>query len=135
MARNGLQRVLAGLGREDVKDAGKAGGALAWYRMQLVGRGQERRDAAGKVTKAGFTDAELSHAEKSAGRLALHDYLRLRVRYFTDGAVLGSRAFVDGIFTAKRQWFSEKRRDGARRLKGLGRASPLWTMRALVKIH
>ena len=99
-----------------------------------MGRGQERRDATGKVMKAGFTDIDVAQAEKCAGKLPMHDYLRLRVRYFTDGAVLGSRVFVNGIFQAKREWFGEKRKDGARTLKGLGRASPLRTMRALVKV-
>ena len=135
LAWKGLQRVLAGLGREEVRDAAKSGGTLAWYRMQLVGRGQERHDAAGKVTRAGFTQAELAATETRQGQLPLQDYLRLRVRYFTDGAVLGTRAFVNGIFKAKREWFSEKRKDGARTLKGLGRASPLRTMRALVKFR
>ncbi len=55
------------------------------------------------------------------------------MRYFTGGAVRGTKAFVNDIFRAKREWFSEKRKDGARTLKGLGRASPLRTMRALVK--
>ena len=135
MARKGLQRVLAGLGKAEAKDATTVGGMLAWYRMQLMGRGQERRDAAGKVTKGGFTNADIAQAEKSGGQLPLQDYLRLRVRYFTDGAVLGTREFVNEIFKAKREWFSATRKDGARTLKGLGRASPLRTLRALVKFR
>ena len=135
LARKGLQRVLAGLGKAEAKDATTVGGMLAWYRMQLMGRGQERRDAAGKVTKGGFTNADIAQAENSGGQLPLQDYLRLRVRYFTDGAVLGTREFVNEIFKAKREWFSATRKDGARTLKGLGRASPLRTLRALVKFR
>ena len=63
LAKKGLQRVLVGLGREEVEDAAKSGGTLAWYRLQLMGRGQERRNAAGKVTKGGFTDEDLERAE------------------------------------------------------------------------
>ena len=135
LARKGLQRVLAGLGKEDAKDATTVGGMLAWYRMQVVGRGQERRDASGKVTKVGLTQTDLAATERRQGQMPFQDYLRLRVRYFTDGSVLGTKAFVNGIFKSKREWFSEKRKDGARTLKGLGRASPLRTMRALVKIR
>ena len=51
--------------------------------------------------------------------MPMQDYLRLRVQHFTDGAVLGTKAFVNGIFKAKREWFSEKRKDGARTLRVL----------------
>lgn len=47
--------------------------------------------------------------------------------------MLGTRDFVNGVFEAKREWFSPQRKTGARTLKGLGRASSLRTMRALVK--
>lgn len=59
--------------------------------------------------------------------------LRHRIRYFTDGAVIGSREFVNGAFTAARERFTEKRKDGARRLKGCGApaAGVLWSMRDL----
>ena len=46
---------------------------------------------------------------------------------------LGTRAFVNTIFEAKREWFSVGRKTGARTLRGLGRASPLRTLRALAK--
>ncbi len=47
------------------------------------------------------------------------EYLRCRVRYFCDGAVFGSREFVEGIFQAHRGHFGEKRKSGARRLRGV----------------
>ncbi len=59
--------------------------------------------------------------------------LRCRVRYFTDGAVIGSKAFVNEAFAAARERFTEKRKDGARRLKGNGKAASgvLWSVRDL----
>jgi hypothetical protein len=51
------------------------------------------------------------------------------VRYFTDGAAIGSRRFVEEVFEQRREWFGSKRRDGARRVGGLGEA--LYCMRAL----
>ncbi len=59
--------------------------------------------------------------------------LRFRVRYFTDGAVIGSKNFVNEAFTATRERFTEKRKDGARRMKGNGKAAAgvLWTVRDL----
>ncbi|MEJ6561127.1 MAG: hypothetical protein QNL77_08245 [Akkermansiaceae bacterium] len=41
-----------------------------------------------------------------------------RVRYFKDGAVLGSRSFVDGIFALRRKQFGTKRTSGARIPRG-----------------
>lgn len=64
------------------------------------------------------------------GQLELADALRCRVRYFCDGMVLGSRAFVDSVFESHRQWFSSKRQTGARKLKGIN-ASGLFVARAL----
>jgi hypothetical protein len=61
------------------------------------------------------------------------DMLRLRVRYFTDGAVIGSKEFVNEAFQAARERFSSKRQDGARRMRGAGHAArdKLWSMRDL----
>ena len=65
--------------------------------------------------------------------LKLAAMLRCRVRYFTDGAVIGSKAFVNEAFAAARERFSERRKDGARRMKGTGEAaaSALWSARDL----
>jgi putative transposase len=59
--------------------------------------------------------------------------LRQRVRYFTDGAVIGSKAFVNEAFTGARERFTEKRKDGARRMRGNGTAASgvLWSVRDL----
>jgi hypothetical protein len=57
------------------------------------------------------------------------------VRDFTDGAVIGSRAFVDEAFARSRERFGAKRRTGARKMKG--DASPIgaavWSLRDLRK--
>ncbi len=65
--------------------------------------------------------------------LGMAAMLRCRVRYFTDGAVIGSKAFVNEAFAAARERFTEKRKDGARRLKGNGvpAAGVLWSVRDL----
>jgi putative transposase len=39
------------------------------------------------------------------------------VHYFRDGTILGSEAFVEGIFEAQREQFSPKRKQGARRIR------------------
>jgi hypothetical protein len=61
--------------------------------------------------------------------------LRCRIRYFTDGAVIGSRSFVDEVFRLCRERFGAKRKDGAHKLRGSGAAASgvLWSMRDLTK--
>jgi putative transposase len=56
-----------------------------------------------------------------------------RVRYFTDGAVIGSKTFVNETFAAARDRFPPKRKNGARRLRGNGApaAGALWSIRDL----
>jgi hypothetical protein len=56
-----------------------------------------------------------------------------RVRYFTDGAVIGSKAFVNEAFAAARQRFGPRRKDGARKMRGGGSAATgvLWSARDL----
>jgi hypothetical protein len=65
--------------------------------------------------------------------LTMAKMLRCRVRYFTDGAVIGSREFVNEAFAGARERFSERRKDGARRMRGSGKAvkGVLWSMRDL----
>ncbi|HAB18941.1 MAG TPA: hypothetical protein PLX89_03840 [Verrucomicrobiota bacterium] len=60
---------------------------------------------------------------------ALEEYLRLKVRYFNDGAVLGTRAFVNEVFAALRERFSPKRREAARPMVGL--KNEVFTLREL----
>jgi hypothetical protein len=65
--------------------------------------------------------------------LGMAEMLRCRVRYFTDGAVIGSKAFVNEVFADARERFSPRRKDGARKLRGSARpaADMLWSARDL----
>ena len=65
--------------------------------------------------------------------LKLAAMLRCRVRYFTDGAVIGSMAFENEAFAAARKRFTEKRKDGAQTMKGSEKAAKglLWNLRDL----
>jgi len=59
--------------------------------------------------------------------------LHCRVRYFTDGAVIGSKEFVNEAFARARERFSAKRKDGARAMRGSGSGAKglLWSARDL----
>ena len=64
------------------------------------------------------------------GELSREQVLRIRVRYLSDGAVLGSRRFVDTVFEKYRWRYSSRRRDGARKMKGAD-WGPLYVIRDL----
>ena len=92
------------------------------YRVLLFGIGQAVRGGAtpdGHVeSKGGFTQREIEAVCAAGGRLSLAAALRCRVRYFSDGMVLGSQAFVDGFFARQRDGFGGRRTSGGRRMKG-----------------
>jgi REP element-mobilizing transposase RayT len=63
-----------------------------------------------------FAPDKVQQIIRNKGQLAVHELIRCHVRYFNDGLVLGSRAFVDEFFAQRRELFGEKRKTGARRL-------------------
>lgn len=120
------------LAQGKLSDADWTAATLCWYRQAFCERGQQTHDAQGAVIRKGLSPAQVQAVRDAKGALPLHEFLRLRVRYFTCGLVLGSAEFVDSVFRERREWFSKKRQNGARRLKGLDPASPLRTARDLV---
>jgi hypothetical protein len=64
--------------------------AHAAHREALFGTGSTTKQHAQAITPAAF-----EKVLKQKGRLPLATVLRCRLRYFTDGAVLGSQAFVE----------------------------------------
>ena len=78
-----------------------------------------KSDRAAHSRSSGYRD--FGHSCHSSQRHLRSDHLRHRVRYFCDGAVLGTAQFVDGVFAreqALRKRFGEKRTTGARRMRG-----------------
>jgi hypothetical protein len=99
--------------------------------MLLYGTGEEEGlDEQGRPLRRGFTQAEVQAVLASKGRLDRWQMLRCRVRYFSDGAALGTRNFVNEVFAARREHFGPKRASGARRMRGVETAG-LFTMRDL----
>ena len=62
------------------------------YRQLLFGTG-----AAPMTTKGRISSEAASRVMREHGKLRLADVLRCRVRFFTDGAILGSRVFVQSV--------------------------------------
>ena len=96
---------------------------------------QRRSQTAATVTKNTAEMLESEDNETVLKDLGIAKMLRCRVRYFTDGAVIGSKEFVNEAFANARERFGSKRKDGARKLKGGGTAASgsLWSLRDLRK--
>jgi putative transposase len=111
-------------------DGWKSAGAAEAYRCLLHAEGREVKDAQNeKVVSRGVTTESARAVLAEKGKLSPAELVRLRVRYFTDGVVLGSKAFVEGIFEAERARFGPKRKDGARRMAESD--APFYTLRHL----
>ena len=65
--------------------------------------------------------------------MKMAEMLGCRIRYFTAGAVIGSKMFVNETFAQARERFGSQRKDGARAMKGHAQAArgQLWSMRDL----
>jgi hypothetical protein len=138
-AREGLVRAYfcdQGVGFE----AERWGEVSRLYR-RLMGLALQRKSGKAEVdsqrrSQTAATEKEVLEAADNGTvlpDLQLAAMLRCRVRYFTDGAVIGSKAFVNEVFVAARERFTERRKDGARRMKGSGKAAAgvLWSVRDL----
>jgi hypothetical protein len=144
-ARAGLVRAW-GAHQGMAADAGLwAGEVSRAYRRILMGnaveKSTERVSRDGKVVKKVLrkgTSKESGNPErntKTTKEIPFATALRCRVRYFTDGAVIGSRAFVNEAFAKSRERFGPKRISGARKLKGSSSSmgGAIWSLRDLRK--
>ena len=114
LAREGLRvAIQARLGGEVVPQR-----VMAEYRRFLYDSGRQVEPGRnGERGRAGFSNEQIQAVLDQGGQLELADALRCRVRYFCDGAILGSRAFEDEFFRSHRQYFGPTRKNGARKLK------------------
>lgn len=95
----------------------------ARYRMFLYAEGREVSPDpdCGKAGRRGFTESAVEAVLEEKGAMAVPQVLRHRVRYFCDGAVLGTVGFVNAVFEREQREsrrFGEKRMTGARRMRG-----------------
>lgn len=119
VARRGLSRILEA-GHEAPDDQ-----HISWretavrYRLLLFDHG---RHSLGKLAEqrrkkmppsSGVTDRAAIGVQ-----LSIPEVLRCRVRYFCDGAVLGTRGFVDEVLRANCDRTKRKRKTGARPMQG-----------------
>jgi putative transposase len=142
-AREGLVRAFycdQGVGY----DAGKWDEVSRLYRRMMglaIGRKPGKAEVSqsakglGKTTKNTAELLESEDNETALKDLGAAKMLYCRIRYFTDGAVIGSKEFVNEAFASARKRFGPKRKDGARKMKGDAAAAngALWSLRDLRK--
>ncbi len=142
-AREGLVRAFycdKGVGY----DAGKWDEVSRLYRRMMglaIGRKPGKAEVSqsakgiGQTTKNTAELLESEDNETALKDLGAAKILHCRIRYFTAGAVIGSKEFVNEAFASARDRFGPKRKDGARKLRG--EAAParhaLWSLRDLRK--
>ena len=84
------------------------------YRKLLYCKGVAPSQSGGWM----IPEEEWRKVMREGGVVPVAAALRCRVRYFTDGAVLGSEAYVARIFEEFRSQFGPKRKSGPRRMRG-----------------
>ncbi len=130
VAREGLSVVVHALrGREVLPQR-----IVAEYRMELYGRAEASGlTEEGAPVRLGVSPERVKEVLEKKGRLNGWESLRCKVRYFSDGVVIGSREFVEEYFRENRKRFGRKRQDGARRMRYVNFPG-LFTVRDLQKV-
>ena len=110
-AVGGSRRSRQGLGRVLEERPGQWGQTSRGYRQLLYGR-------AGRSKKrAGISPEEVREMIETGGELSREELLRCRVRYLTEGLVLGSRGFVEEVLGRQRERLGLRRPGRARPMK------------------
>jgi hypothetical protein len=82
------------------------------YRVYLFSTGEETESRAGLKTE------RVKEVLEAGGTLSAYELMRCHVRYFNDGVALGSRLFIEEVFEQHRSLFGERRKTGARKVRG-----------------
>ena len=121
-AREGLGRILRHsphLGGGDFEENWEATAPV--YRLWLYDQGEVRELSGDEPSESrvrrGFPREEVVEEVARGGKLPLKRVIHRRVRYFIDGGVLGSAAFVEKVFEDHRGRFGLKRQTGARAMR------------------
>lgn len=136
-ARAGFQRVLFERALASGDESTSAQKVSSWrqihrvYRELLFLDGQEFDGDFGTRRQGvrTFSRPQVARVLAAGGRLSEAQALRCRVRYFSDGLILGSRAFVEASFALSRAHFPSTRKSKACGIRHID--TELCTIRAL----
>ena len=88
--------------------------ALRGYRTVVFGTGYHGKDREG----ARIDPQKVKEVLQSGGKVSIQELLRCRVRYFTDGAILGTREYIQSWYEENREWLGKRRKEGPKRMRG-----------------
>jgi len=131
VARKGLGTIMAeALSCEEFRSDWRR--THARYRLFLYneGREMETNPETGQPGRKGFSPESIEAVERASGEMPIAEALRHKIRYFTDGVVIGSAEFINRIFERERHRFGPKRKDAARKMRGAN-FGPLRVLRDL----
>jgi len=120
MAQQGIFRVVEG-GRKSGWNRVQES-----YRQTLFGQGAMPQETRAKIDRT-----TMAAVIKAKGKLPLHEVLRCRVRYFSDGAVLGGHAFVQKHLNTYQQLTGRRSRTAPRAMPQVADWGNLSTLRGL----
>ncbi|MFO7936119.1 MAG: hypothetical protein R6V06_00715, partial [Kiritimatiellia bacterium] len=91
---------------------------LSGYRKSLYYEGVRKLNAyTGVVSRPGFSRELVDKVLEEGGELSVTQLLHCRVRYLTDGVVIGGQEFVDRMLCEHSQFSRLRRKRGAREMK------------------
>lgn len=144
LARNGLMRVLSELdsdtgfdGWSNAKDITKYNwrSVASRYRLILFEDGASYGDAelqGSPDKRKGFSESVLNRELQREGQLSIAEIAKCKSRYFVEGAVLGSRQWVNDVIEGiKGDYLTPERKTGSSKPQGALNKSGLWSMRHL----
>ena len=125
---------------------------LQKYRMLMAEEGVEadqdglpmtqgQRASKRRKKRSGYSREEVDQILEKNGKLSRAELLRCKTRYFTDGAVIGSKSFVNGFFKRVKEGLAGDRQVGAKPMRRVpkidvaetGEGSQLYSFRDLQK--
>ena len=91
---------------------------LSKYRESLYYEGTRKvNEFTGAVSKSGFTRDVVDKVLDERGKLSVTQLLHCRVRYFSDGVIIGGKDFVEKMLREQSQFSSLRRKRGAKKMK------------------
>ena len=87
------------------------------YRAWMFDQAGQLTDAQGQTVRKGLSPKKVAQELAKGGRLSRAQLLHCRIRYFTAGAAIGGREFIEAAFQQNRDRFGPKRQTGARPMR------------------
>lgn len=118
VACQGIKQVVDTLNGYRNRQPACAAQSLEQYRSEMFVRGEEEEvEESGVTRRKGIASETIAQTLEAGGKISRGQALLARVRYFTDGAVIGSKESIDDVFNTDRWRFGPKRSSGARRIR------------------